>query len=251
MLQESVGRRRPQPQPQHNQRTWEQFCREEAREAAYAFLDSVRRFKSRHATAREVHDSTFTNEFSAAFLEESSLLMASGTAVMDSHATTNGGSSFTTSLPADIHGRIRRSSSRESDRVRENQRGENRSSNTGKSWWSSLFKWTSKSKRNSRERRPSGSSTSSSGSSRLHSMGSTRQKKRDIRVVKETALVQMLNLSECEDQDGMHWNPCKIMLVEHQENFQIEIYSPPKVSNLHQLIISRALFFSSCMCTCL
>lgn len=227
MLQERGrgGRQRPQSQPQPNQWTWERFCREEAREAASAFLERVRRFKSRHATARDVHDSTFTNEFSAAFLEESSILMANGGETIP---TTNGGATFTTSLPSDIHSRVGNNhvSNRESNRRRTTKN----SSPSKSSWWNGLFKW-SKSKRSSSERHSSGSSSSTSGStSRIQSVGSTKQKKRDIRVVKETLLVQLLNLSESED--GMEWSPCKLMLVEQQENYQIEIYCPPKVSVL-------------------
>lgn len=211
MLQERGGRRRPQAQPQHNQWTWERFCREEAREAASAFLERVRRFKSRQAAARDVHDSTFTNEFSAAFLEESSIIMA-----QEAETSILNGATLTTSLPANIHGRA---GSRETTRRRPNK--------SSKSWFNGLFKW-SKSKR-SRERHSSTSSHSGS-SSRVQPQGSTKQKKRGIKVVMETSLVLLLNLSEGEDKDEMNWNPCKLMLVEQQENYQIEIYCPPKVS---------------------
>lgn len=216
----------PQTQPhQPQQRTWERFCREEAREAASAFLERVRRFKSRHASARDVHDSTFTNEFSAAFLEESSVLMASeGETILPTTSAP-----FTTSLPADVSrgvGNARgRDTSRGTSRRKASKTGSGKSS-----WWSNLFKWKSK----SRERSSSGSSTSSTagapGPSRLH--GSTKQKKRrGIRVVKETAVVQLLNLSnESEGTEDANWNACKLTLVEQQENYQLEIYSPPRVS---------------------
>lgn len=219
------GRERPQSQsgqPQQNQWTWERFCREEARETASAFLERVRRFKSRHASTRDVHDSTFTNEFSAAFLEESSILMANaGETILP---TTN---VFSTSLPAGTLHSVGREETRRATKP------------SGKaSWWNGLFKWSGRSKR-SGERHSSGSSTSSSsqsvpsrtpgGNSRMHSGGSTKQKKRGIRVVKETALVQLLNLSECEEGDA-NWSPCRLLLVQQQDNYQIEIYSPPKVS---------------------
>ena len=208
-------------QPQQSQRTWEHFCREEAREAASAFLERVRRFKSRHTTARDVHDSTFTNEFSAAFLEESTLLMASGGTLSPTNPTG--------SLPGELHGRVGRS--RETAR----QRGDSKKT----SWWSGLFK-LSKSKR-SKERHSSESSTSSvnsASSNRLQHGGSTRQKRKGIRVVKETVLVQLLNLSEC-DIDEASWSTCKLMLVEQQGNYQIEIYCPPKVSCSYYLYSSR------------
>jgi hypothetical protein len=219
------GRERPQAQPQANQRTWEIFCREEAREAASAFLERVRRFKARHAAAIDVHDSTFTNEFSAAFLEESSILMASGGETV-LPTTLSNGATFTRSLPSDNRSRV---NGREPEG---NRQSEGRSMSSGKSsWWSGLFKWPSKSKR-SRERHSRESSSSSNSlavPSRPHG-GSAKQKKRGIRVVKETAVVQLLNLSEGDDGDGLNWSPCKLMLVQQQENYQIEIYSPPKVS---------------------
>ena len=232
-LRERGGRQRPQAQPQHSQWTWERFCREEAREAASAFLERVRRFKGRQAAARDVHDSTFTNEFSAAFLEESSILMANvGETTLP---TTNGGATFTTSLPSDLHNRVEATGTR--------RRATAKTSSPSKSsWWSGLFKWP-KSKRSSRERGSSNSSSSSttastsspSSASRIQSTGSTKQKRkqRGIRVVKETPIVQLLNLSESDE--GADWSTCKLMLVEQQENYQLEIYSPPKVSCIHYL----------------
>ena len=211
MLQERTAHR-PQERPQPNQWTWEHFCREEARESASAFLERVRGFKSRHASARDVHDSTFTNEFSAAFLEESSILMASESET--TLPTTNGASS----LPAHVRGRV-------GNGRRETVKKQKSSSS--KSWWNGLFKWAGKSKR---ERHSSGSSTSNSSQAPASNsrMGSTKRKRRGIRVVKETSTVQLLNLNEeCEE---MTWNPCKLMLVEQQENYQIEIYCPPRVS---------------------
>lgn len=224
MLQE---RGRSHTQPQQNQWTWERFCREEAREAASAFLERVRRFKSRHATARDVHDSTFTNEFSAAFLEESSVLMASaGETILPT--TTSG----TPSLAADVQNNNVVGGSEPDRRLTTKQNN----SNSRKSWWNGLFKW-SKSKRSgeSQGSPTSGSSTSSnSGQSQKHrAAGSTKvKKKRGIKVVKETASVQLLNLSECEDKDEMNWSPCRLTLVEQQDNYQIEIYSPPRVSGV-------------------
>ena len=52
-------------------KTWERFCREQARESATKFFDKVRRFKERNPSTSDIHDSVFANEFSAAFLEES------------------------------------------------------------------------------------------------------------------------------------------------------------------------------------
>lgn len=232
MQQGRGSRERPQAQPRTSQWTWESFCREEAREAASAFLERVRRFKSRHASAVDVHDSTFTNEFSAAFLEESSILMASeGETVLPTTLTT--GATLTTSLPANICSQV--GNGRELDGSRRS--GNRNTSSVKSSWWSGMFKWSSKSKR-SRERHSNENSTSTDTQAvpnRLHG-GSTKQKKkeRSIRIIKETAIVQLLNLSEGdEDRDGMNWSPCRLMLVQQQENYQIEIYSPPRVSVVH------------------
>ena len=217
----------PQAQPQANQPwTWESFCREEAREAASTFLERVRRFKARHSAARDVHDSTFTNEFSAAFLEESSILMAREGDPTTTSTVTNG-ATFTTSLPASIHSRVVGNGQGRELEGNRRQANNVRSTSGKSSWWSGLFKWSSKSKR-SRERQSSENS-SSSNSPVISSRGSTRQKKRGIKIVKETATVQLLNLSD-EDGEGMNWSSCRLMLVEQQENYQIEIYCPPRVS---------------------
>jgi len=208
----------PQSQPQGSWTTWETFCREEARETASAFLEKVRRFKSWNAQAREVHDSVFTNEFSAAFLEESSVLMAAS-------GQRNGGSNFAASLPANVHGGLNTGPS-------SNHRDASRSHTSGgrKSWWSGLLKWTKS--RRSRDRSSSGSSVSSANSSNRVSStlgSSSRHKRRNIRAVKETNSVQLLNLSEQESEDSLRWSLCRLVLVEQQDNYQIEIFSPPKV----------------------
>ena len=204
----SRGIKRPQVQPQ-NQWSWELFCREEARESATAFLERVRRFKSSHATAREVHDSTFTNEFSAAFLEESSLIMSGCDRTLTPVSAAN---PLTSSLPAICHSESGSSESpdRKGSRLR--------AVTGGGKWWSGLFEW-SKSKRTKE--------ITSNGSS-LSGTGGNRQKKK---VLKETATVQLLNLNEQENRDVMRWSPCKLVLVEQQDyHYQLEIYAPPKVS---------------------
>ncbi len=219
MFRSRGSQRLPQSQPQSSW-TWENFCREEARQAATTFIDKVRRFKSWNVQARGVHDSVFTNEFSAAFLEESSELMASG--------RTNGGSTFTTSLPASVHGGL--NTRPDSNRREPTDNHTSTAAASGpKSWWNGLLKWTKV--RRGRDRSSSGSSVSSSNSNRVsNSLGSsTRHRRRNVRVIKETSNVQLLNLNEQEDQDVMRWNLCRLVLGEQQDNYQLEIYSPPKV----------------------
>ena len=219
MLRSRESTRQPQAQPR-NQWSWERFCREEAKESASAFLERVRRFKSRHVTARDVHDSTFTNEFSAAFLEESSLLMASGGdgELLSALLATNE-NTLTTSLPAGSH--ANRDSANRKDTNNNRTMG-------GKSWWSGLLEW-SKSKR-AKEMPSNSSNVSCTNSSRLNAGVCNRQRKRNIRILKETASVQLLDLNEQEDKDEMSWSHCKLVLVDQQDHYQIEIYSPPKVS---------------------
>ncbi len=222
MLQESGSRSRPHIQPQHNQWTWERFCREEAKETASAFLEKVRRFKSRHTTAGDVHDSTFTNEFSAAFLEESSILMAGENSAPQ--PTANGIS-----------------------RLEQQQQASSNKNSTGKAWWNGIFKWSTKStkSRRSRERHssPGSSGSNSPIPNRQNAVGSTRRKKRNIRVLKENSSVQLLNLSECEDRDDINWSSCKLMLVEQQDNYQVEIYCPPKVRPIVVIVCQYSWFW--------
>ena len=187
-------------------RSWENFCREEAREAASAFLDRVRRYKSRNTGARDVHDSTFTNEFSAAFLEESSVLMASGDhAENRSHSNSNGyASMLVRSMPSPV--RLGHEDSATSIK------STGSSSRGSKAWWSNLFKWP----KGRRERR-SGNLNSSSGSS---ARAISPQRK----VVVKEGTVQLLDFS-----DALNWNQCKLMLSEVQGNHQVEVFCPPKV----------------------
>lgn len=186
--------------------SWESFCREEAKQWASAFLDRVRRFKLRNAMARDVHDSTFTNEFSAAFLEESSLLMANE----NSHSGNSRLQALTMSMPSnDAHstmvGRREISSSR-------------KATSKAKSWWSHLFKWP-------RTRRTSGASAGSSSS------GQSKAARTSTNVLKDGA-VQMLNMNADNSTSSSAWQQCNLVLLEDHGNPQLKVYSPPKVSNL-------------------
>ena len=210
--------------------SWEHFCREEARQAACSFLERVKRFKSRNASARDVHDSTFTNEFSAAFLEESSVLMASGDTQLQACAVTMNGQSQS-------HGfSINRSASTRAGRgsrtyVREESKASVKSSSGKKAWWSNIFKW-SKSKRDRRNNGGAGLSSSgeylSPSSSRSNS-SSNQQRRR--RVILD-GQVQLLDLNETEGP--LQWTQCKLVLAEAQGHHQVEIFMPPKVSEVRE-----------------
>ena len=206
--------------------SWEHFCREEARQAACSFLERVKRFKSRNASARDVHDSTFTNEFSAAFLEESSVLMASGDTQLQACAVTMNGQSQS-------HGfSFNRSASTRAGRgsrtyVREESKASVKSSSGKKAWWSNIFKW-SKSKRDRRNNGGAGLSSSgeylSPSSSRSNSSSNQQCRRRVIL----DGQVQLLDLNETEGP--LQWTQCKLVLAEAQGHHQVEMFMPPKVS---------------------
>lgn len=198
--------------------SWERFCREEARQAASSFLERVKRFKSRNAAARDVHDSTFTNEFSAAFLEESSVLMASGD--VERSCPVNGQAQSRSFFSRSISTRSERSTFARNESKTSVKSGSSGSGGGGgkKTWWSQIFKWSKSKRRNN-------SSLNSSGEygSRMNG-GSSAQRRRVIL----DGSVQLLDLNETAGP--LLWTPCKLVLAEAQGNFQVEIFIPPKVS---------------------
>ena len=221
--------------------SWERFCREEARQAACSFLERVKRFKSRNASARDVHDSTFTNEFSAAFLEESSMLMASGDTQMQASCSAvprmNGQSqSHGFSLNRSASTRAGAGAGGYGGRaafVRQESKASVKSSGGKKAWWSNIFKW-SKSKRDRRNNGRPGLSSSgeylSPSSSRSNSSSTNNQSAGNRRRVILDGLVQLLDLNETEGP--LQWTQCKLVLAEAQGHHQVEIFMPPKVSEV-------------------
>lgn len=209
--------------------SWEHFCREEARQAACSFLERVKRFKSRNASARDVHDSTFTNEFSAAFLEESSVLMASG----DTHLQACGAVRMNGQSQSHGFSMNRSASTRAGGRsrtyVREESKTSVKSSSNGgkKAWWSNIFKW-SKSKRDRRNNGGAGLSSSGEYLSPSSSRSSSSSHQQGRRRVILDGQVQLLDLNETEGP--LQWTPCKLVLAEAQGHHQVEMFMPPKVS---------------------
>lgn len=193
------------PQPP----SWESFCREEAKQWASAFLDRVRRFKLRNALARNVHDSTFTNEFSAAFLEESSILMANDNA-NDMVYTNDRPGHFTTSLPS-TQALSTRANRQESSTPR-------KTTSKARSWLSHLFKWP----KSQRARRTSAASVTS------NTPGQGRTTRANTNVLKE-GTVQMLNMNADDSSSSSAWQQCNLMLLEDRGNHQLKVYCPPKV----------------------
>ena len=165
----------------------------------------------RNPIARGVHDSTFTNEFSAAFLEESSVLMTSTTSngVLP-HA--NGESSQLTSslLTSDSHSTISTPATSSEATPSPRKSGNSKA----KSWISHLFKW-SKSQRGRR-----------SGPSSSSRQGRTR---RNTDMVKED-VVRMLNMNADDSLSVCAWQQCRLALLKENTNHQLEVYCPPKVS---------------------
>lgn len=190
-----------------NSSSWETFCREEARQWASAFLERVRSFKIRNPVSREVHDSAFTNEFSAAFLEESSILLTDSNSMFP-HA--NGESTrFTSSMPSSQSQGILRSPTSGSEAS-----SSSRKSTKAKSWISHLFKWSKSQK--SRRSSPSSPSSSRQGCIR-----------RNTEVLKEE-LVRMLNMNADNSSSSSAWQQCRLTLLKENTNHQLEIYSPSK-----------------------
>ena len=240
--------------------SWEHFCREEARQAACSFLERVKRFKSRNASARDVHDSTFTNEFSAAFLEESSVLMASG----DAHFQPSCGAVRMNGQLSQSHAGfpINRSAStragvggRSRTIVRDESKTSVKSSSSGgkKAWWSNIFKW-SKSKRDRRSNNGGGAGLSSSGeylspnSSRSNSSSHQQWRRRVIL----DGQVQLLDLNETEGP--LQWTQCKLVLAEAQGHHQVEIFMPPKVreaSERASVSVRERVCVCVCVCECM
>ena len=198
--------------------SWERFCREEARQAASSFLDRVKRYKTRNSAARDVHDSTFTNEFSAAFLEESSVLMASGNVQM--RACSNGQAQSRSFFSRSVSTRSDRGTFARHESKASIKSGGSSSSGSKKNWWSHIFKWP-KSKRRNNNNGLNSSGEYESGS-RLN--GATHKR----RVILDGHL-QLLDLNETVGP--LLWTPCKLVLAEAQGHFQVEIFIPPKVSD--------------------
>ncbi len=179
-----------------NTSSWETFCREEAKQWASAFLERVRSFKLGNSVTTGVHDSAFTNEFSAAFLEETSILLSVGNRMQSNGEATGLATSLPTASTQSINSSPDVSSSRKSSK---------------KSWFSHLFKW-SKSQRTQRTRR------SNTASVRF---------RRTTNAINDD-LVRMLNMNA---EDSMSaWQSCRLVLLEENGNHQLEVYSPPKVS---------------------
>ena len=225
--------------------SWEHFCREEARQAACSFLERVKRFKSRNAAARDVHDSTFTNEFSAAFLEESSVLMASGDTQLQACAVSMNGQSQSHGFSRSINrSASTRAGGSSRTLVREESKASVKSNSGKKTWWSNIFKW-SKSKR---DRRNNSGSTGLSSSGEYLSPSSSRSNSSSHqqgrrRVILDGQL-QLLDLNETEGP--LQWTPCKLVLAEAQGHYQVEIFMPPKVSE----IVSEFYFDKQLSCAC-
>lgn len=183
--------------------SWKVFCREEARQWASTFLERVRRFKVIDVSLRDIHDSTFTNEFSAAFLEEASVLLADA-----NQSSTNDRSSppLTRNLPPH-HSPSTRPTSPLNSSTRKNSKA--------KSWLSNLFRWPKTSKN------CTGVVSSTSAPS--------RESRSNTNIILKEGIVQILNMNADNSSSSDSWQQCTLMLLEDHGNHQLKVYTPSKV----------------------
>lgn len=172
-------------------KTWEQFCREQARESATRFFDKVRRFKERNPSTSDIHDSVFANEFSAAFLEES-VTMFRSSGMMNGLSVSNG-------------------VSRTMTMSRQGQRkgGSPHTKSGGRAWWN-IFKWTKFSRAESASKK-----SPVAGAADTHG------------VVLLEGVVDLLNMKD--SMQTLVWQQCRLVLLQQQGHHQLEVFYPPKV----------------------
>ena len=171
---------------------WEQFCKDEARRAAHEFLEKVRRLQTTDRDSMEVPESVFATKFSAHFLDE----------VMD----------LTGSVP---NGRV-------ADYGRSGS-GSGKKVGAGKTSWWNIFK-----RKQSHDDR-GGVLIGSSAVNRNAGGGlrSQHMLQHQCCVVLE-AQAKMLDMTSSSAE--LTWQACRLALTSEQGNHQLEIYSPPKVS---------------------
>lgn len=170
-------------------KTWERFCREQARESATKFFDKVRRFKERNPSTSDIHDSVFANEFSAAFLEESVTVFRSS-GVMNG---VSNGVSHTMTM------------SRQGQR----KGGSPHTKSGGRAWWN-IFKWAKFSRAESASRK-----SPVAGAADTHG------------VVLLEGIVDLLNMND--SMQTLVWQQCRLVLLQQQGHHQLEVFYPPKV----------------------
>ena len=162
---------------------WGQFCRDEGRQAAWRFMEQVRRYQDRHPSSGDVTEQELSTEFADYFLEEVRALTT---------PTWSSGSN------------------------KKNERKVSSSSvksgaKPAKSWWN-IFK--------------NKLSKSTEGGSRKLSGAGIITSQPDASIVQE-GLVCLLNMND--PVQPMSWQQCRLVLTHEQENYQLEIFCPPKV----------------------
>ena len=178
---------------QDRESVWGKFCRDEGRQAAWRFMEQVRRYQDRHPSSADVTEQELSTEFVSYFLEE----------VRD--LTTPTGSSGSN---------------------KKNERKVSTSSTKSggkpaKSWWN-IFKWSKLSKSTE------GGSRKTLGAGLITAVPSQPDRS-DVCIVQE-GLVSLLNMNDAVRP--MSWQHCRLMLVHEQENYQLEVFSPPKVGGV-------------------
>lgn len=158
---------------------WGQFCRDEGRQAAWRFMEQVRRYQQRHPSSGDATEQELSTVFADYFLEEVRAL------------TTPAWSSRSN---------------------KKNERKVSSSSGTKPAKWWNIFK--------------NKLSKSSEGPSRKLSGAGVLTGQPDASIVRE-GLVCLLNMND--PVQSMAWQQCRLVLLHEQDNYQLEVFCPPKV----------------------
>ncbi len=204
-----LGRRgRPREPPSG----WERFCRDQAREKLADFLEQARTYRSRDLTAAGIPDSHFASQFSAYLQDE---LAVRGTCGDHTNTVATGDDRSTTTMNGSAthghaqgprHGGYQYAQARPT-RASTTSTGASK----GKSWWN-IFKHKWSNKAGGRGRTSSATEAAAS-------------------VVLE-GTVHLLDMKDPSQE--LSWQPCKLVLVQEQGNYQLEVFCPPKVRRWFQ-----------------
>lgn len=195
---------------------WERFCREQARESATKFFDKVRRFKERNPSTSDIHDSVFANEFSAAFLEES-VIMTRSSGMMNGLGVSYSSNGVSNTMTMSRQG--------------QRKGGSPHTKSGGRAWWN-IFKWTKFSRSESASKK-----SSVAGAGGADTRG----------VILLEGIVDLLNMND--SMQTLVWQQCRLVLLQQQGNYQLEVFYPPKVREhthtYNTKLVQRAVSYSS------
>ncbi len=185
---------------------WERFCREQARETVADFFEQARIYRSRDPTASRIPDARFASRFSAYVQDELALRGMGGeehstgiTASRDRSATHANG--LATAGPRHAY------QDAQVEVAPHTPVGDTDSSKA-KSWWN-VFKKKWSNKASGRKNSATGGPASSSA------------------LVVLEGTVSLLDMKDPSQE--LAWQPCKLVLMYEQSNYQLKVFCPPKV----------------------